>query len=491
MEKAPQGLAVYVSASSGSDGNDGRTPSTPKRTIAAGAAMLRHGAPDWLLLKRGDIFRGETLGQWKKSGSSSTDRMVLSSYGVGERPIVDTGRSGAMWTNGGGGSPETIDYLALIGIDFIPGAYDGRGECVGLQFLQPGSHLLIDDCGLRGYSTNLVLQGWGGRLRNVRIRRCLVADAATVHEAGGGHPQGLYAWGVDGLSIRDCVFTHNGWSRFLPDTGGADIFSHNLYIDNGCTEVQVVGNLIADASSHGLQLRCGGLVEGNLFLRNPIHCLVGGGNAPEAEGVPCFVSENVFLEGRDIDAATPRGIALWVSNVSSGLVNRNLAARSRGGSAPQMLVIDGKHVGDGGSESWIRDLVLDSNDWIDWGGSVRVEGTRLERVVLSGNGLQNLGGPLVQHEREDSARAITSTLNRFHSPDPPASWFLVGDTPLSLTAWASLVSDRGSVAVPPVSIPEVVSNVDKFLGHAAGPRRLFWNSARTGIARRVLKPARG
>src|SRR5690606_36580387 len=46
---------VYVSSSQGNDAFDGLSEATPKRTIAAGYALLRDGYPDWLLLKSGDV----------------------------------------------------------------------------------------------------------------------------------------------------------------------------------------------------------------------------------------------------------------------------------------------------------------------------------------------------------------------------------------------------------------------------------------------------
>src|SRR6185436_13199158 len=57
---------IYVSSSGGADTNSGLSKTTPKKTIAAGKALLRNGYPDWLLLKRGDSFNeGEGLGHWK------------------------------------------------------------------------------------------------------------------------------------------------------------------------------------------------------------------------------------------------------------------------------------------------------------------------------------------------------------------------------------------------------------------------------------------
>jgi len=168
---------VFVSSSGGDDHNDGLSPARPKRSIAAGQARLRHGSPDWLLLKRGDVWQ-ENLGQWKKSGRSLDEPMLVSSYGQGSaRPLLQTGSVGGISTGAGGGSPAHIDDLAVVGLHLQANGFSGVGDCVGAQMLQPSSHLLIEDCVFEGYSTNLVFQGYGGRHSDFRLRRSVIATS--------------------------------------------------------------------------------------------------------------------------------------------------------------------------------------------------------------------------------------------------------------------------------------------------------------------------
>src|SRR3989338_1091043 len=77
---SPDTRIIYVSSSEGNDLNDGLSPQTPKQTISAGKALLRDTYPDWLLLKRGDMWY-ETLDGWKISGRSADEPMLISSYG--------------------------------------------------------------------------------------------------------------------------------------------------------------------------------------------------------------------------------------------------------------------------------------------------------------------------------------------------------------------------------------------------------------------------
>lgn len=440
---------IFVSSSGGDDLADGLSPATPKRTIAAGVALLRHGFPDWLRLKRGDVWQ-ESLGAWRKSGRGPQEPMLVTTYGDAlERPLLRTGVLGGIWTNGGGGTPPTIDDLAIVGLHFTPDAYTGGGSCVGAEMLQPGSRLLIEDCEFEGYCVNLVFQGFGGRHGNIRLRRSVIVDAYAVHSIG-GHSQGLYAYGVDGLVIEENVFDHNGWRESVPGAG-ADIYSHNLYIDNGNTGVVVRGNVIANGSSHGLQLRCGGSAVNNLFVRNSISLLVGGGNSPEPGGVHADVRGNVILDGKDIDAANPRGWGLVLSNLASGNVAYNIVAHNVLGTQPAALILDGDAVGDNGPSAGIHDTAIVGNIVYDWGGGVLVEGAlaQLTQLEFSRNSLQNavLPEPLIAHAVAGTTAAVHAGDNRFFNQLAPANaWTKIARVPHSIDYWKAQVGDTTSVS---------------------------------------------
>ena len=81
---------VYVS-NTGDDSNDGLSTSTPVATIGHGRTLLRDNHPDWLLLKRGDVFEESLLG-WGLKGRSRLEPMVVGSYGSNtSAPILATG----------------------------------------------------------------------------------------------------------------------------------------------------------------------------------------------------------------------------------------------------------------------------------------------------------------------------------------------------------------------------------------------------------------
>src|SRR5437870_5259348 len=78
---------VYVSATGGNDANSGLSTQAPVKTLAKGISLLRDGKPDWLLLKKGDTWNAG-LGSWSKSGRSTSEPMLISSYGTGPRPLL-------------------------------------------------------------------------------------------------------------------------------------------------------------------------------------------------------------------------------------------------------------------------------------------------------------------------------------------------------------------------------------------------------------------
>ncbi|PWU20954.1 MAG: hypothetical protein C5B49_03440 [Bdellovibrio sp.] len=51
---------------------------------------MRDGYPDWLLLKKDDVWTGESFGGLCAPGRSMTEPAIISSYGTGARPLVKT-----------------------------------------------------------------------------------------------------------------------------------------------------------------------------------------------------------------------------------------------------------------------------------------------------------------------------------------------------------------------------------------------------------------
>jgi hypothetical protein len=328
---------IYVSSSRGSDSNTGRSPDSPLATIAKGLTRLRNGSDDELLLKAGDTFH-ESIYWPNVSGASASNPIVVSSYGTGAKPIIDSGNQNGLNIMGGGGITN-ISNIAIVGLDFYAGARNpnssefvsgATNNPTGISDLITGSNILLENDTVRYYGTNIVLQA---PLNNVALRRNVVIDAYSTTSA---HSQGLYADEITGLLLDGNVFDHNGWNSLVPGAE-ATIFNHNIYIQYSCRRVTLISNISAEASSHGAQVRPGGTITDNLFIRNPIGLLIGSeASAKNEDKLISIVNNNTIVQGNDIPAkeVLPRGFGIDV-NPSAGPVRimGNIIAHKASGSA--------------------------------------------------------------------------------------------------------------------------------------------------------------
>ncbi|NLC31302.1 MAG: hypothetical protein GX765_04605 [Candidatus Moranbacteria bacterium] len=206
----------------------------PFATYAAAFANAREGYPDWILMKRGDVFY-ESVGYSRRNGRSLTEPFLIGAYGdSGRSPIFKTGTSGAI--NG----IKYQRYLAVSGIDFYAHTRDPKGaEYVGIDggsgiallggetTLSEG--ILIEGCKFRSYIVNHI-QGYGNS-NGVTIRRNIFLDS---YSEGQGHSQGLYSYNMDNFLLEENIFDHNGWHSQAGSgqIGSATIFNHNTYFGN-------------------------------------------------------------------------------------------------------------------------------------------------------------------------------------------------------------------------------------------------------------------
>jgi hypothetical protein len=347
---------VYVSSSGGNDSNNGLSDTTPKRTIAGGKSLLRNGFPDWLLLKCGDSWSESlnTSGEFHLSGRSLQERMLVSSYGTGARPLLRTG------TGNGVDNFATGNHdVAIVGLHFWADTYNGsQGTNRGVQWLGTSSNFLLEDCYVQAYETNVVVMGTSGRNTNAAIRRNVIVDAYNTLNT---NSQGLYADATDGLLIEENVFDHNGWRDDVPGSGPT-WFRHNVYIQNGPTGVVFRGNILA--GTDGLQGRPGGICDDNLFMRNAISLQFGSGNFPEAGGVSGTIHNNVVLDGGDLQAGSPRGWGLIIGNTVNTTVDHNIVAHNVTGTSPNPWVLnfDNGH----GNPNGMQNVNFDHNVVYDW-----------------------------------------------------------------------------------------------------------------------------
>jgi hypothetical protein len=433
---------VYVSASEGSDSNSGLSPSSPVKTLSKGASLLRSGSPDWMLLKKGDTWH-EALPGWSKSGRSGQEPMVISSYGSGDRPDIKVANNKNAFD-----SSTPFHDVALIGLHLdastrnpdSPDFTGGTGTAYGIRMVGQVKNFLVEDMQIDHFVYDVSLQGFSGYAQNITFRRNLITDAYDP----GQKAQGLYASQIDGLTLDGNLFDHNGWNEEVAGAGPI-LLGHNIYLYNSTKNVVVKNNIIANASSHGIQARGGGIIENNLFLNNPISLLFGTGGPVLEGGVSGDVKNNVFIGSRGIGSSL-RGWAIEVSNTKPGAnvdVSGNLIADDTQNANPAIkLEVSSEGVG-------INDVTIEDNIVYKWYQGLGISSS----LVTGGSGASALNDLVVRNNdfQDTSSQKIISHGaaykdaeedwggNRYFDSKASSEWFSLSGATTSLDAWKAKV----------------------------------------------------
>lgn len=474
-------IRIHVSTS-GNDANDGRTEQTAKRTLAAGYAALRNGFPDWLLLKRGDSWVGQTL-VWDKSGRSAAEPMIMGAYGDGPRPRIrhnqGTTAIGHYVAN------PVVQHVWFTSLDIEPSSYDGSSNTLGMLMLGPVRDILVEDVRFRGNSDNMVIQGFGGRHDNFRLRRCQIIDA---HNNGFAHSQGGYFSNVDNLLIEECVIDMNGWLEGV-SYANATMFNHNLYIQYDCGPSIVRRCILANSSASGTMMRSGGTCEDNLILRNPLGIVMGSSLNPNTANINAVVRNNVLIDGRNISASFPRGIGIDIVGSRNSVVEGNLVAHQVSGGLNWAILVEAN------SSYSSTNLRIANNTVYSWGSSVFVPDTNfVSGMTIENNTFQELDGEFVTHAAGPFAH--TSRNNRYFSTRATNQWVQTNSLGyISLATWLSNVNDTTSQAVQvqmpapnrdPAAYNQAVlgasTGLNGFLQSARSTRKGTWRTELTAPA---------
>ncbi len=364
---------IYVSSSTGSDNNTGLSPQFPVASISKGKSVLENNSADELLLKRGDSWNS-TFGRWTLSGASPQDPMVIGAYGSACAPEVLTGVNDGIDT--GSMSHPEVDNLDIIGVNFdssgrdpsIAG-YNPKANAMGIVMTAQSDNILVEDCEIQNYTQNISIEDYFGPVANVTIRRNVIVDAYSVTSA---HSEGIYSNGVSGLTIQDNVLDHNGWSSVVPGAYKT-IYNHDCYLSADNSGVVVTGNIFANASSHGLQARAGGIVENNLFINDAIAMSYGmvNGSPMTPGGVSGTVSGNVIVGGTNIGSLS-RGEGIEIGNVANATFSGNLIADGLSTGMAAFSLEAGAGVFNPTQAVGINDLTLTDNVVYNWAQGVSI-----------------------------------------------------------------------------------------------------------------------
>ena len=487
----PQARTVYVSSSSGNDNNSGLASSRPVKTLAKARSLLRDGSGDWMLLRCGDVWF-ETLRGWTKSGKSKDEPLLISSYGKGERPVLQTGDLSGFSLL----TTRPVKHVAVVGLLFHANTRDPDSPDFqstkggyGVDTMSPLDDLLVENCVFDAYEYNLSIRGHYGPASHVGLRRNVVVDAYSTS----GKSEGLYMSHVNSVLIEGNVFDHNGWNEKIP-AAHATLYTHNIYLDESNTSVFVRDNIIADAGSHGLQARGGGTITGNVFLRNPIGLLFGNGSFARSGGVEGNVSSNVFLGTADI-SGMHRGWAMEIANTRPGgktVVANNVFANDTQRHYPAIIINGGNAQTVG-----VNDLTLTGNIVYRWQQALQISGSlvpgKIGRNGLNGLVVQNndfqrvFSNRIVEQGQPIDLAAEQFVGNRYYNTGTSAEWFRRGGKNTSWAQWNASVDKTSRVMKVNYDDPwRTIESYNAMLG--GKPRQGAFLTRARMLSRRIWDP---
>jgi len=456
FEASPDTRIIYVSSSDGDDTFDGLSPSTPKKTIAAGNALLRDTYPDWMLLKRGDVWIEERL-EDEKSGRSETEMMLIASYGDSTvRPMIKKGDDYA-WENGYGwqqSNPDSdnhhLDHFGIIGLHIYaykrdPNSpdYAGRAGGQAIRRLIPGENFHIEYSRFEYCAVVLDIGGYTTDLQGYTFRRNVIDHTYT----SGGHSQGTFISNAHKVLLEENVFDHNGWNTPEQRTQ----YNHNIYYqkDSG-GDLVARGNIIARGSASGLQARSGGDVEDNFFVNNSLNWgWLGGNVAGWPGGVVGRVGDNVFLNDGAVHLP-PRKVgegAIWavtVGNVKSGLIENNIIARQQlgPGASSRAFGFSGKVVT---GIIGINDLTLKDNIVYEHKVPMTFTFQNFKNMRIENNVFHGLPGDYLVTDRDIApVSEITFLNNHYYNSDPMSTWYKINDVDYDYSYWTNYWGETGA-----------------------------------------------
>lgn len=422
---------VYLAdvASGGDDGNSGLTPELPKATPSAAYALLTHQSGDQLLVKKGSDF-GLGFGQWKKSGLSADYPMLIGTYGSGARPIFQTGNAYFLFTSGGGGSPSTIDFLAITDIEATAQSYtgNGSGDVHGVSFAIASAAITIEGCRFTNFTNGINFTGAHAGHASFRIRR---NDCSLNFATTGAVGHGIYLGNAQDLWIvEENICDSNSISPNETE------MRHGIYMPEGSNGTYGIlrGNTSSRNAATGFNLRVGGTTENNLSLQNAVSFYQAGISSPGVAAYPCYFRWNVALDGANIEGSG-RGHAFTFEDWLGGECKHNIFAHNSTGSAPAGFTLQ---------SGTFTNVEVDDNILFNWEGGSAIQATAAQ---LAGTTWSRIQIDLVV--RTDfaitwnslvDAQAMLHSSNRYYRQGGSSTPIWAGGS-RTINDWRTLTSD--------------------------------------------------
>ncbi len=473
------GKVIYVSSSAGNDGNSGLSPTSPVASLGR-AQQLSSSGPNEILLQSGDTFTETStnnLGSWSLSGQDAQDPFVLGyystvngvSYGNGSRPTIDGGNAGVGIALNGG-----VSNLDILGIQFEANLRDPTlahvdtsftGEVKGLKNNGSLSNLLIEDTSFNYFDYNLDIEAVSGAVvNNVTIRRSVVENAYAFY---GGRSQGMYAYSINGLTLSQDTFDHNGWNGDYLYLGAQDIgYNHDVYMSSTNTGVVVTQCIFSNSSYNGLLARSGGTINYNLFINNPVavsfgsadgaDSTVGGvtgsliGNVVVGDRASQTIFYNSTTEAYQVGPGLPFGQGFVIANTAPGsavVVSQNVFTQDSQNAKPAITLTMATGTSNPSQAAGLNNLTVTNNIVNGWRQGIQTDGRfvpggtglyALNNLTLSNNDYINATTQEVRHDGAFASSQESWSGDHFYDTVlGQSSWVTLQGSSIPFSTWAS------------------------------------------------------
>jgi len=338
FEPSSDSKIIYVSSSEGNNDNDGLSPQAPVKTLAQGYFLLRDGFPDWLLLKRGDIWDQEWLFLDGKSGRSANEKLLFASYGnLFSRPLIKN--KGVEQS-----SSFASDHIAFLDLDFYASCRDPNSpdfdSCSSSEigFVWGwGEDILVEGCKFHWFHKPVRFVDTDDmnaerHISDITLRRSIIArgySSSTV-----AHSSGLYIQYTDNVLLEENIFDHNGWLE--GDQNSRTQFNHSNYLKH-INNLTIRNSIYSRGSNEAHKIDAktrlsdgtiiGGVsntvVEGNFYVQhwNGIDL---GDNGPEED---IFSHSNAIVRNNVVTESYSNGIVSTTS-LKDALIENNYIVHS-------------------------------------------------------------------------------------------------------------------------------------------------------------------
>ncbi|MFP4112521.1 MAG: hypothetical protein ACLFUO_05980, partial [Candidatus Woesearchaeota archaeon] len=420
-------------------------------TYAAAFENTRDGYPDWILMRRGDVFY-ETVNSNVKSGRDSDEPFLIGSYGnSGLGPVFKTGTEPAIRPS------DTTRWFAFSGIDFYahtrnpddPEYVDSSGS-LGIDVLTGSGEsiegVLFEGCKFRFYQNNR-FQLWNGdEITGIKLSRCIFSD----NYIESGHCQGLYTNLVDGIILEENLFIHNGWlvqstnGDNDPAGGQATMFNHNTYFASS-TNVDFHENVFIEGSSANnkftAQYNISNInIQNNLYI-GAENALSMGANYENLQRIKSVnITENIVTDvGRSRPTNRYLSWGFWLQGFKDGIVDENYILNQKDPSNTNTvgINIDGDHR----NVSFNNNVIYGLMDGVGFS----ITSDDFQDITISDNKIQLLqDSDYIISSRESTSGNCEFSDNTYFSDRSDESRFSYMFSDTSFDDWRTSTGDNSS-----------------------------------------------